>query len=73
MSQLLAHHDQEGAQATVLSAIAAQPFGYGRIVRDETGQLTEIVEEKDADAQQKRFKKLVLEFSHLIIKRCSNC
>ncbi|WP_353458725.1 bifunctional UDP-N-acetylglucosamine diphosphorylase/glucosamine-1-phosphate N-acetyltransferase GlmU [Staphylococcus coagulans] len=58
LSQLLAHHDQEGAQATVLSAIATQPFGYGRIVRDETGQLTEIVEEKDADAQQKKIQEI---------------
>ncbi|MBA8762970.1 bifunctional UDP-N-acetylglucosamine diphosphorylase/glucosamine-1-phosphate N-acetyltransferase GlmU [Staphylococcus coagulans] len=58
LSQLLAHHDQEGAQATVLSAIATQPFGYGRIVRDGTGQLTEIVEEKDADAQQKKIQEI---------------
>lgn len=53
LSRLVAHHEQEGAQATVLSATAPQPFGYGRIVRDEKGQLTEIVEEMDANDSQK--------------------
>ncbi|EGQ3623469.1 bifunctional UDP-N-acetylglucosamine diphosphorylase/glucosamine-1-phosphate N-acetyltransferase GlmU [Staphylococcus pseudintermedius] len=53
LSRLVAHHEQEGAQATVLSATASQPFGYGRIVRDAQGQLMEIVEEKDANDSQK--------------------
>ncbi|EPP1253523.1 bifunctional UDP-N-acetylglucosamine diphosphorylase/glucosamine-1-phosphate N-acetyltransferase GlmU [Staphylococcus pseudintermedius] len=53
LSRLVAHHEQEGAQATVLSATASQPFGYGRIVRDVQGQLMEIVEEKDANDSQK--------------------
>ena len=37
----------------LLTAILDKPFGYGRILRDDTGRVTGIVEEKDAsDAQR---------------------
>lgn len=39
--------------ATLLTAIYENPTGYGRIVRDEGGNIKEIVEEKDADPLQK--------------------
>ncbi|NJH98914.1 bifunctional UDP-N-acetylglucosamine diphosphorylase/glucosamine-1-phosphate N-acetyltransferase GlmU [Staphylococcus hyicus] len=55
LSQLIAHHEASQAQATVLSATTAQPFGYGRIVRDSsTGALKSIVEEKDANDEEKQ-------------------
>jgi bifunctional UDP-N-acetylglucosamine pyrophosphorylase/glucosamine-1-phosphate N-acetyltransferase len=44
------------AAATVLTAIAADPTGYGRIVRNEEGQVRGIVEEKDATEQQRRIR-----------------
>lgn len=43
------YHHREAAAATVMSARADDPFGYGRIVRGESGAVTAIVEEKDAD------------------------
>lgn len=42
-----------GAKATVLSAVLPQPYGYGRLIRDDSGKLKRIVEEKDADDQIK--------------------
>lgn len=36
-------------ELAVLTARLDDPFGYGRIVRDETGAVREIVEERDAD------------------------
>lgn len=36
--------------ATVISAKVDDPFGYGRIVRDDVGCVQSIVEQKDADA-----------------------
>lgn len=36
--------------ATVISACVEEPFGYGRIVRDDIGCVQSIVEQKDADA-----------------------
>ena len=43
---------------TLLTAIYENPTGYGRIVRDEGGNIREIVEEKDADPLQKRIKEI---------------
>ena len=43
---------------TLLTAIYENPTGYGRIVRDEGGNIKEIVEEKDADPLQKRIREI---------------
>lgn len=51
-------HVQSSAAATVLTAFMDNPFGYGRIVRDADGNVQGIVEEKDADAQQKLIKEI---------------
>lgn len=47
--------EHEGAQAAVslLSGLVAEPFGYGRVVRDETGDVLAVVEEKDASPAQR--------------------
>ena len=41
------------ADASVLTAYSPDPFGYGRIVRDDEGNLAKIVEERDADPLEK--------------------
>lgn len=41
-----------------LTVNAHQPFGYGRIIRDATGEMTSIIEEKDADSSQKEIKEV---------------
>lgn len=46
---LLQAHRRSGAACTVLSAIQEDPTGYGRVVRDDSGRIVSIVEEKDAD------------------------
>lgn len=50
----LARHIQSKCAATVISANVDDPTGYGRIVRDENGNLKAIVEQKDADGQTLR-------------------
>ncbi len=44
--------------ATLLTAIYENPTGYGRIVRDEGGNIKAIVEEKDATPSQKEIKEI---------------
>lgn len=48
LEALLAEHRAQGAAATVLTAIYADPTGYGRVVRDERGLVQAIVEHRDA-------------------------
>ncbi|MCD4526695.1 bifunctional UDP-N-acetylglucosamine diphosphorylase/glucosamine-1-phosphate N-acetyltransferase GlmU [Nocardioides sp. cx-173] len=43
-----AEHEAAQRAVSVLTAVVADPFGYGRIVRDADGDVEAIVEEKDA-------------------------
>lgn len=52
LTDLVDTHEQAHAAVTVLSADLADPFGYGRIVRDGDGNVMAIVEQKDATPQQ---------------------
>ncbi|MET8543125.1 bifunctional UDP-N-acetylglucosamine diphosphorylase/glucosamine-1-phosphate N-acetyltransferase GlmU [Kitasatospora sp. NPDC004799] len=47
-----AHTAQQNG-VTVLTAVVPEPFGYGRILRDEDGAVASIVEERDASATQR--------------------
>ena len=51
MANSLEQHSNTGCAATVISAKVDDPAGYGRIVRDENGNLKAIVEHKDADEE----------------------
>ncbi len=51
---LAATHEAAGAAVTVLTAQAPDPHGYGRILRDDEGQITGIVEESDATDEQRQ-------------------
>lgn len=46
-------HEQAGNAATVLTMHMDDPTGYGRIVRDRSGAVARIVEEKDCDKAQR--------------------
>lgn len=48
LAALVAEHQSAGNAVTVLSAHVPDATGYGRIVRDETGLVSRIVEHKDA-------------------------
>ena len=49
---LVTHHEETGAVATVMTVELAEPSGYGRIVRGDSG-VESIVEERDATSAQK--------------------
>jgi len=48
LRELTARHEQSGAAVTVITAELADPTGYGRVLRDEHGDVVRIVEHKDA-------------------------
>ncbi|MGQ0717463.1 MAG: bifunctional UDP-N-acetylglucosamine diphosphorylase/glucosamine-1-phosphate N-acetyltransferase GlmU [Pseudonocardiales bacterium] len=50
---LIAEHHRTGHAATVLSAVVADPTGYGRVLRDPSGAVTGIVEHRDATTAQR--------------------
>ena len=45
LDNLIAHHESQNAKATILSAHADNPFGYGRVIRNEDNLVKKIVEE----------------------------
>lgn len=47
--QLFEFHEQSKSQATILTTELVNPFGYGRVVRDQQGNVERIVEQKDAN------------------------
>ncbi|MDR1696007.1 MAG: bifunctional UDP-N-acetylglucosamine diphosphorylase/glucosamine-1-phosphate N-acetyltransferase GlmU [Endomicrobium sp.] len=57
LSALLKQNKKNNASVTVLAAKVDKPFGYGRIVKSGT-VLEKIVEEKDANAEEKLIKEI---------------
>jgi len=58
LQALLDEHRSTEAAVTVLSIEPDEPLPYGRILRDETGALRAIVEEKDASPEERAVKEL---------------
>lgn len=53
ISALMDFHEKEEAKATILTAMADEPYGYGRVIRTKDGTVSKIVEEKDASEAEK--------------------
>ncbi|PJZ02301.1 bifunctional UDP-N-acetylglucosamine diphosphorylase/glucosamine-1-phosphate N-acetyltransferase GlmU [Bacillus vallismortis] len=53
MEQMVKEHTQREAKATILTAVAEDPTGYGRIIRGENGAVQKIVEHKDASEEER--------------------
>lgn len=52
LQKLVEYHTAKQASATVLTSIAPDPTGYGRLVRNEIGIVEKIVEQKDATPEE---------------------
>ncbi len=58
LHSLMGFHENSQADITVLTANVERPFGYGRIVKGLNGELIKIVEEKDADEDQRKINEI---------------
>lgn len=54
LKKLVEEHIKGDHDATLLTTILLQPYGYGRIVRDERGSIKKVVEESDATEEEKK-------------------
>lgn len=54
LKKLIDEHKAAKASTTMLSTVVADPKNYGRVLRDKTGKVIGIVEDKDASAEQKQ-------------------
>lgn len=58
LRQVVAAHEEAVAAATVLTATVDRPYGYGRIVRAQTGEIARIVEERDASPAERGIREI---------------
>jgi bifunctional UDP-N-acetylglucosamine pyrophosphorylase / glucosamine-1-phosphate N-acetyltransferase len=58
MEALFKQHEESSAKATVLTARLADPTGYGRVIRSESGLVERIVEHKDATAEEHKINEI---------------
>ncbi len=54
LGRLVAVHREAAPAITLLTTHMPDPTGYGRVIRDDAGAIVEIVEERDADEEQRR-------------------
>lgn len=53
LHEMVVAHEETGCAVTVMTSHVQDPTGYGRVLRDATGQVVGIVEQKDADEAQR--------------------
>ncbi|MGT2907839.1 bifunctional UDP-N-acetylglucosamine diphosphorylase/glucosamine-1-phosphate N-acetyltransferase GlmU [Streptococcus dentiloxodontae] len=58
LQDLITFHVSHKNVATILTATAEEPFGYGRIIRNQNGEVVKIVEQKDASEYEQQVKEI---------------
>lgn len=58
LDKLLQHHENSHAKVTVLTAVAEDPTGYGRVIRNNENLVERIVEHKDATPTEREVKEI---------------
>ena len=80
LTRILRHHRDKKASVTFLTALMERPSGYGKIVRDGQGNVTKVVEERDATAAEKTILEVnagvyavCADFLYAALKSVGNC
>lgn len=58
VQKLITQHFKNNNYATLLTTVFSNSSGYGRIVRDENKKFSKIIEEKDANEEEKKIKEI---------------
>lgn len=58
MNDIFNSHAINNSYCTILTTLLDNPFGYGRIIKDESGNVIKITEQKDASEQEKLVKEI---------------
>ncbi|MBS4750518.1 bifunctional UDP-N-acetylglucosamine diphosphorylase/glucosamine-1-phosphate N-acetyltransferase GlmU [Carnobacteriaceae bacterium zg-ZUI78] len=58
IEKAMAYHLEKQAKATILTTIADDPTGYGRVIRDGNGHVLKNVEHKDATEEERLIKEI---------------
>ena len=58
VQKLVEAHYKSNAACTLLTTHLADPYGYGRVVRDPTGNVISVVEEAEANAAQRSIREI---------------
>ncbi|HET6872514.1 MAG TPA: bifunctional UDP-N-acetylglucosamine diphosphorylase/glucosamine-1-phosphate N-acetyltransferase GlmU [Sporolactobacillaceae bacterium] len=58
ISKFLLEHKASGNAASLLTAFAPDPTGYGRVIRNASGQIERVVEQKDANEVEREIKEV---------------
>jgi len=58
LAKLIAAHDLQSADCTLMSVRLENPTGYGRVVRNEGGDFVKIVEQKDASDEERQIREI---------------
>lgn len=58
VNKLIKYHKDEENHGTVLTAILEDATGYGRIIREDKGNISKIIEHKDATPEQRQVKEI---------------
>ncbi|HYX27114.1 MAG TPA: bifunctional UDP-N-acetylglucosamine diphosphorylase/glucosamine-1-phosphate N-acetyltransferase GlmU [Pyrinomonadaceae bacterium] len=58
LRDLIATHEMHNAACTILTVRMENPTGYGRIVRDDGGQFRKILEQRDANEEERQIREV---------------
>jgi bifunctional UDP-N-acetylglucosamine pyrophosphorylase / glucosamine-1-phosphate N-acetyltransferase len=56
--EFMRFHEERSSAVTIMTALVDEPTGYGRILRNNAGSVTRIVEEKDATGDEKTVREI---------------
>ena len=62
VERLFEEYEKSGASCVIGTVLKDDPFGMGRILRDENGNFVGIVEEKDATDEQRKIKEINISY-----------